>query len=394
MLIQKTKLWFKFFLNVKINFKYPKKTKILIVDNEGSKEIKKILNIRNCEILHTRHESFSLPILLILLIKFELTILNYYKKYIELSDPKLIVTFIDNNTMFYKLKNHFKEKKFLAIQNGHRMAFGDIFGFFRDYKPKKKNFSSDFIATFNKSISLKYEKYINTNFIYSGSIKNNYIKISNPKKKYNNYILYISAYREKLKKIQNGELSLNDFEIRHKTKHKNYLEEHIHFELPRFLQTYCERNNLKLAILGMSNTDEEKNFYKKIINNDFKFIEKINVYSSYKNLDNYNMVVSSISTLGYEALSRGNKICFFVPKISSIEKSYNFGWPSINKKKGFFFSNKCNYLEVSKILDNIRSMKSSDWKKKIGFYQKKLMIYDKNNFLIKKKISNILSKNL
>jgi len=93
-------------------------------------------------------------------------------------------------------------------------------------------------------------------------------------------------------------------------------------------------------------------------------------------------------------LSRGNKICFFVPKISSIEKSYNFGWPSINKKKGFFFSNKCNYLEVSKILDNIRSMKSSDWKKKIGFYQKKLMIYDKNNFLIKKKISNILSKNL
>ena len=344
-------------------FKISKKANILIVDNEGSKEVKTILNIKNSEILHTRNEIFSFPIILILAIKFKLTILNYYIKYIEISDPKLILTFIDNNILFYKLKNHFDKKKFLAIQNGHRMAFGDIFGFFRDFKTKKKNYSSDFIATFNRNVSKKYEKYINTKFIYSGSIKNNYIKISNSKKKYKNYILYISAYRDKLTSIQNGKISFNDIDIRHMTKHKNLLQEHIHFDLPQILQTYCKKNKLKLAILGMSNNIEEENFYRKIIKNDFKFIKKKNVYSSYKDLDNFDLAVSSISTLGYEALSRGKKICFFVPKISSVEKSYKFGWPYIKKEKGFFFSNKCNYGEVSKILNNLRLMKIKTWKK-------------------------------
>ena len=170
------------------------------------------------------------------------------------------------------------------------------------------------------------------------------------------------------------------------TKHKNLLQEHIHFDLPQILQTYCKKNKLKLAILGMSNNIEEENFYRKIIKNDFKFIKKTNVYSSYKDLDNFDLAVSSISTLGYEALSRGKKICFFVPKISSVEKSYKFGWPYIKKEKGFFFSNKCNYSEVSKILNNLRLMKIKTWKEKIRLYQNGLMIYDKNNFILKKKL--------
>ena len=86
---------------------------------------------------------------------------------------------------------------------------------------------------------------------------------------------------------------------------------------------------------------------------------------------------------------------FLCPKkVSSVEKSYKFGWPYIKKEKGFFFSNKCNYGEVSKILNNLRLMKIKTWKKKkkkkkkIRLYQNGLMIYDKNNFILKKKKKN------
>ena len=91
MLVKRIRFWLKFVFKVKISLKYPKKANILIVDNEGSKEVKTILNIKNSEILHTRNEIFSFPIILILAIKFKLTTLNYYIKYIEISDPKLIL---------------------------------------------------------------------------------------------------------------------------------------------------------------------------------------------------------------------------------------------------------------------------------------------------------------
>jgi hypothetical protein len=37
-------------------------------------------------------------------------------------------------------------------------------------------------------------------------------------------------------------------------------------------------------------------------------------------------------------------------------------------------------------------MKLKTWKKKINNYQKELMLYDKNNSVLKKKISGLLNK--
>ena len=397
MLIQKIKFWSRFFFKVKLSFRFPQKAKILLVDNEGSETVKQILNLKNCEVVYTRKECFSFPIILLLAFNFKLNIFNYYLKFIEISDPSLVITFIDNNILFYKFKKYFKNKKFISIQNGHRMAYGDIFGLLKNNKIKKNNLSADYIITFNKNIAKEYEKHINSKFIPSGSIKNNYVKIGQPKKKYNNYILFISAYRDKLTKIQNGNLTLNDYDAlsfpqHHNKRYKYFLKEHIHFDLPKFLQIYCEKNKLKLAILGMSNMMQEENFYRRIIKRDFKFIKKRNFYSNYKIIDDYSLAVSTWSTLGYEALARGNKICFFSPKLSNYEKSYKFGWPYVKKKKDFFFTDKCNYLEIEKIIDKLRFMKLKTWKKKINNYQKELMLYDKNNSVLKKKISGLLNK--
>ena len=98
-----------------------------------------------------------------LLLKFKLNSLNYYIKYIELSDPKIVITFIDNNFIFYQLKKYFRSKKFISIQNGHRMAYGDIFGFLQKNK-KIKNLSADMIFTFNKNIMSEYKKKFHLNF--------------------------------------------------------------------------------------------------------------------------------------------------------------------------------------------------------------------------------------
>ena len=125
-----------FFIKVKVKFSYPEKNKILIFDNESSGINTKILGLKNYEVLHTRNEVYNLPILINLLFNLKLSQLNYFKKYIEKSEADLIITFIDNNLIFYKLKKFFSLKKFIAIQNGHRMAYGDIFGRLKKLKIK------------------------------------------------------------------------------------------------------------------------------------------------------------------------------------------------------------------------------------------------------------------
>ena len=165
MLIQKIKFWSRFFFKVKLSFRFPQKAKILLVDNEGSETVKQILNLKNCEVVYTRKECFSFPIILLLAFNFKLNIFNYYLKFIEISDPSLVITFIDNNILFYKFKKYFKNKKFISIQNGHRMAYGDIFGLLKNNKIKKNNLSADYIITFNKNIAKEYEKHINSKII-------------------------------------------------------------------------------------------------------------------------------------------------------------------------------------------------------------------------------------
>ena len=97
-----------------------------------------------------------------LLFNLKLSQLNYFKKYIEKSEADLIITFIDNNLIFYKLKKFFSLKKFIAIQNGlFRMAYGDIFG--RLKKVKDKDLSADMIFTFNKNIGKSTIKELNQN---------------------------------------------------------------------------------------------------------------------------------------------------------------------------------------------------------------------------------------
>ena len=388
MLLKKIKFWLNFFLKVKIRFRLPIKNEILVFDKESSETNCKVLNIKKYGILHSRKEEFYFPILFNLLLEFKLNILNYYIKYIELSDAKIVITFIDNNFIFYKLKKYFKKKTFISIQNGHRMAYGDIFGLLNKHS-KIKNLSADKIFTFNKNIIKEYKKRISSNYQAVGSLKNNYIKIEKTLSK-KKTLLFISPFRLIMYKLIKKKILFNDLEERFGKKYPYHLRQRINFELPKLLQKFCLENNLKLTILGASKNIKEKFFYDSILGKSYKFIKKTDTFSNYKEVDKHQLIASTYSTLGYEALARGKKICFFSPEISKFEKSYSFGWPYLKKKEGFFYSNQINYFSVKKILDNIKNMNTNLWYKKTFTYKKNIMIYNYTNTEIKKFVTKKL----
>ena len=96
-----------FFFSSKKIWKYPKKSNILIYGDPPNNKLFKLLKNHSYEVLYLRGEKIYFKILLLSLIYFKNFQYNYKKKYIEYVDPKVIITFLDNDLFVYNIKQIF-----------------------------------------------------------------------------------------------------------------------------------------------------------------------------------------------------------------------------------------------------------------------------------------------
>lgn len=299
--------------------------------------------------------------------------------------PKFVITTTDNDLRFYLLKQYFdKNIKFIAIQNGIRSKFLDMFG-----NPllisKKKNFMSDYYLSFGNNIKNILNKYIKTKVIPIGSFKSNFVYIKNEFTRYSktNCILYISTFRNRSKFEILGHSPNNKI-----IYYKNLLNEEI--ILIKQLKEYCIKCNLKLSIAGssLSSYKNEIKFYKSILSNcKWKFYKREDIFSNYRLLDHFEIIVTNGSTLGYEALGRNKKVAFFFRNFSPYKKDWFYGWPDQRIPKGFFYSNSLIENEISRVLNNLRNVKNSKWRSILLREKNKCMHF----YLGNNKLKDILS---
>ena len=99
--------------------------------------------------------------------------------------------------------------------------------------------------------------------------------------------------------------------------------------------TLCKITKFASRCLWKIQGREEKNFFKNILGpeKNWSFLYN-NRMLSYHYCDMSKLVVSSVSTLGYEAISRSSKVAIFnIFNKDNLSKSKNFCWPyQINKK--------------------------------------------------------------
>lgn len=285
--------------------------------------------------------------------------------------PKFVITTTDNDLRFYLLKQYFdKNIKFIAIQNGIRSKFLDMF----DnplLKSQKENLTADYYLSFGNNIKNILNKYIRTKVISIGSFKSNFVIT---KKKFSSYsqkncILYISTFRNR-SKVEILGRSLNNQIV----YYKNLLNEEI--ILIKQLKKYCLKYNLKLSIAGssLSSSNNEIKFYKNILSNcKWKFYKREDIFSNYRLLDQFEIIVTNGSTLGYEALGRNKKVAFFFRNFSPYKKDWLYGWPDQRLPKGFFYSNSLIENEISRVLNNLRNVKNSKWRS--------ILLREKNRYM-------------
>ena len=146
----------KYFIKSKWKFLPPSKKKFLIFDGIIN-PFYKYFNKKDMNVLYRRGEEINFFILINCILNFSLNSWTYYRLFIKYSDPKIILTAIDNSMVFYRLKEITKIPT-ISVQNTQRTYMDDLSSIKKI--SKTQNFFVDYMFTFNKRTSKDYQKYI------------------------------------------------------------------------------------------------------------------------------------------------------------------------------------------------------------------------------------------
>lgn len=389
------KSFFKKIQNLKL-FLSP--TKVVIIDkiNNVEDEIMKKFKVYDYVELsypNTIYLNVLIRSIIIKILKGYKLRISYYLCFIQIADPKLVLTFTDNNVFFYSLKNLIKKKiYFISHQNGWRANLSDLF----DKKIQKPvsqfDLCCDYIFSFSKLSSSLYRDIIKCKVIETGCFINNRFKSVKFKTKKVKKLIFIST---------------SDFNVEKRYKIKNQYFFSYEKAVMKFIFEYCLENNISLYIYpkfihSRKEYKTEINFFKenlplKFFNKKWFMVKKNNPLYIYKNISKYDLAISTDSTLGYELLARGFKCVILKARRDYLKKKFNinfsesfdYGWPQKQKKNyGYFWTNKYDKKIFNQLLTQVGKLSNRKWDEILYIERNRLYTYDHKN----KKFYNILKK--
>jgi len=381
-MIRKLSLLVKLIFFSKKQFFVPPKKKILIFDLVSKSLTKTLFSEKDVEYLSSRFESINLAVLLKCFIKLKFKLIDYYAEYINIVNPKIVVTNIDTSIIFYRLKKKINAK-IVAIQRGYKTYHNDILTTFKEEESKIKNMelSLDTMFVFNKQIEKIFKKFIKSDYIIIGSANNNNFKIKKNIIKENS-LLYVSGYIEK-KPGSEMYSGTNVLHADYEESEKNFLQ---------FLLKYASSRGKKIKILGKRGITEdcayrnkELKYFKEILNSEeFDFIGNSTSRPTFDLIDKSSIVLGISSCLLYESLSRKNKtlFCGFTPDKYPINTKL-FGYLSNFPKEGPFWYTGQDTNIYTKLLDELDKIENSQWQKILQQYTPEITFYNENNTILK-----------
>ncbi len=372
----------------KFSYRYPANKEVLLVHRDGLELLAHF--VASSSISVADPERPNIFVLIRMLFQAKKGMVGYLNAYISLVNPKVVVTFIDNDISFYRLKEKFPEVAFVSVQNGLRNDFAraNNLGFLSqlDSISKRERLSATTICTFGEATSRQYLKYIDANTNTIGSLKNNLYEKHSEEQHFD--INFISQHPPSSIMDEPGRVFFGENSV----SFRSYYQ--IEFEVVKFLGDYCRQHNLRLAVSGKRDNGfgTEREFFLSALGpNPAEFIPRDSNFSTYDTLSATGVIVTIDSTVGYEFLSRGQRVAFFSSRINSADpnlastiKDTNFGFPLQLEDIGPFWSNTGGVLEYERILDYLQVVTDREWAAEIAPYNESLMAYQPGNPVFKK----------
>lgn len=373
------------------SFKLPRRTRIVIYPEGKSADV--LLNYvdrQQTQVLAPFSNTINVPVLLRMLLQRKSSRFFYLLNYLKFVKPSLVITTVDNDLNFYRIKSFFPHITTIAIQNGIRgnLSAQPHQGFFDLLKLHSINHDlrADFVCTFGTAVQNEYKKYISANFVASGNLRNNFFVNTDVEERPNRlaYVSGISDYPSDPDRIF---LYFQDIGITFKEFYK------AEATICALLANYCASHNLEFTICGKRNsTDvEEAAFYKNAIKHSMPYISPRDaIFDSYEFLSTARYVITLDSTLAYEFLSRKKRTAFFSVRFNDHEikslgelSGFQFGYPQPLPQSGPFWTSVLSINEMDRVIGNLKDLTDEQWVQVIEPFSHSTMVYDPGNSILK-----------
>ena len=331
--------------------------------------------------------SLNLPTILRMLLSFKFSRFHYLIAYLQLTRAKFVITTTDNDITFYRIKKYLPAVTTIAIQNGLRGNYSspNSTGFLIEIS-QEAELACDYILAFGKTMGLEFQKHIKTEFIAVGSIRNNSFTPSSAIQEANQ-LVYISQLTNRALKPDE---QFADFMGNPISYQEFYGAEK---QICDYLAKYCVKRGLKFLVCGKQNSTftAEQDFFK-----PHEVSGRNEPFSSYELLNAAEILVSLDSAIGYEFLSRGNRVVIVGGRFSHHPNKtvrempdVKFGFPAELPTDGPFWISGLSETDLKERLDSVRSMSGESWTDLIKPYQDLLMRFDPDNQILRKTFSDI-----
>jgi surface carbohydrate biosynthesis protein len=373
----------------KIIWSRPKRRPVLLIDPSGLDILTHFIAIEDVEVLNLEETNIWIFIRTVMRMQFSTS--AYVVAYIEMMRPKVVITFVDNDVSFYRLKSLCPQTKFVSIQNGIRGNYSDgpSQGFFDQLSSSlnSSELSSDYLCVFGPASATQLTRFINSDTITVGSLKNNLFTASKKRRDVISDVVLISQYppfsvHEVSRRIFFGKqsISLLDFY-------------QIESTVANLVAQYCSANCLTLTVCGKrdSETSDEQQFFTDSIGLfPWSYEPRGSTYSTYEIASEAKIIVSVDSTVGQEFLARGKRVAFMSGRTRTTNlkglaqiRDTNFGYPLDLSPTGKFWTNQATAAELARILDYLQVTTDEEWATEIAPYNKSLMAYQPGNPVFK-----------
>ena len=369
----------KLLVKVKFDFSTLEHKKVILFDCENTLFLEKLFRKNDYFILSTRYNNFKKIFVNISLLKY--FILNYDKNLslkqnyllsiIFLINPKLLVTYTDISTDFYRLsKFMYKKIKCISIQRGAR---GDLF---YNTDKERKNVFIPFLFSFGE-----YEQKI-------FRLKKTRANIINPVGSISLFYANKLIKKKKLKKNKYDICLISEPHGKNSSDFsqvKNFADSVG--KIAEFTHKLCEEEGLKLIFTGEGEKNSiaginEIKFYKRYLNKFSISQDRRNIYPSYQNIFQSKLIIGLNSTMLRESVGLNKKVLY-----CNLSGSNLIVAPVPNtimelKTDSYkIFKNRVLYL---------LSLSTKDYFKKLNVKKEFMMISpEKTFFLIKKSLKQL-----
>ena len=373
----------------RIDWLPPKQRPVVLIHADGLNTLTKFVSASDVSILDP--ERINIFVVLKMLFSFQNSHAQYRVKFINTVQPKVVITFIDNDVTFYSLKILVPGPQFVSVQNGlrHNYSFNSQGGLLDqlDEVSKRVSLTCDYICVFGLASATLFSTYIKTKTLITGSIQNNFRKTSTPHTKTSDvvFVSQLQAFTLEGSSVKvyfgNQGITISEFF-------------EVERQIVRALDKYCEKNELRLVICGKRDQTHtyEREFFENILQpKKPNFLIRESGSSTYDAIDATGLVVTIDSTIGYESLSIGKRVAFMSGRTQTADpvglsevRDTNFGYPLDLSPTGKFWTNQATTTELTRILDYLQAVTDKEWATEIAPYNETLMAYQPGNPVFKK----------